>query len=67
MIVFKLERERPAFAVSGGVLYYIKDRYLRAYDYASQRDNPLIAIRRSGGSGTNLVRVVAVLMCVPAT
>lgn len=29
MIVFKLERERPAYAAYGGSLYYIKDRYLR--------------------------------------
>lgn len=45
MIVFKLERERPAHATSGGVLYYVKDRYLRSYDYASQRDTPLITVR----------------------
>ncbi|XWS62735.1 hypothetical protein CRYUN_Cryun06bG0036300 [Craigia yunnanensis] len=29
MIVFKLERERPAFAVSGDSLFYAKDRFLR--------------------------------------
>ena len=28
MIVFKLERERPAFAVSGDSLFYTKDRFL---------------------------------------
>jgi coatomer subunit alpha len=55
MIVFKLERERPAFAVHQGSLYYVKDRYVRLYDYATQRDNPLIAIRRTGGAGTNTV------------
>ena len=49
MIVFKLERERPAYAHHQGVLYYVKDRYLRAYDYQSQRDAPLISIRRAGG------------------
>ncbi|GBG90440.1 hypothetical protein CBR_g50687 [Chara braunii] len=53
MIVFKLERERPAYAVHGGTLYYIKDRYLRTYDYSSGRDNPLISIRRTGSSGMN--------------
>ena len=51
MIVFKLERERPAYATHGGTLYYIKERYLRAYDYQSQRDNPLISIRRSTTAG----------------
>jgi coatomer subunit alpha len=47
MIVFKLERERPAYATHGTSLYYIKDRYIRAYDYTTQRDNPLAAIRRN--------------------
>jgi coatomer protein complex subunit alpha (xenin) len=47
MIVFKLERERPAYAAHGTTVYYIKDRYLRAYDTATQRDAPLVAIRRN--------------------
>ena len=51
MIVFKLERERPAYATHGGLLYYIKDRFLRTYDFSNQRDNPLITIRRPGSSG----------------
>ncbi len=34
MIVFKLERERPAYALHGGTLYYVKDRYLRTHDLA---------------------------------
>ena len=53
MIVFKLERERPAFSTHQGTLYYVKDRYLRTYEFATQRDNPLIAIRRSGAVGAN--------------
>ncbi|CAM6027816.1 unnamed protein product [Sphagnum balticum] len=53
MIVFKLERERPAFAVQGGTLYYIKERYLRTYDFSSQKDNPLISIRRPGATAMN--------------
>ena len=52
MIVFKLERERPAYAHHQGTLYYVKDRYLRAYDYQSQRDAPLISIRRAGGAAS---------------
>lgn len=55
MIVFKLERERPAYATHGDVLYYIKDRYLRTYETATQRDNPLISIRRPGTAGANQV------------
>ena len=51
MIVFKLERERPSYATHGDTLYYVKDRYLRTYDYTSQRDNPLLAIKRPGSTG----------------
>mmetsp|Transcript_11360 Transcript_11360/g.13438 ORF Transcript_11360/g.13438 Transcript_11360/m.13438 type:complete len:1222 (-) Transcript_11360:338-4003(-) len=53
MIVFKLERERPAYYTQGGTLYYVKDRYLRTYDFAGQRDNPLISIRRAAATGAN--------------
>ena len=56
MIVFKLERERPAYATHGGTLYYVKERFLRAYDYQSQRDNPLISIRRSTTAGAQLLQ-----------
>lgn len=44
MMVFKLERERPAYTTHGGVLYYVKDKYLRSYDYATQTDSPLINV-----------------------
>lgn len=53
MIVFKLERERPAYASHGNMLYYVKDRYLRTFEYGTTRDNPLVAIRRAGTSGGN--------------
>ncbi|PNH11699.1 Coatomer subunit alpha-1 [Tetrabaena socialis] len=53
MIVFKLERERPACATHGNMLYYVKDRYLRTFDFATQRDNPLMSIRRAGSAGAN--------------
>ena len=51
MIVFKLERERPAFGTHMGSLYFVKDRFLRMYDYASQRETPLVSLRRAGGPG----------------
>ncbi|KAJ7522181.1 hypothetical protein O6H91_19G086400 [Diphasiastrum complanatum] len=54
MIVFKLERERPAYAVFGGTLYYVKERFLRSYEFASAKDNQLISIRRPGSTGMNL-------------
>lgn len=46
MIVFKLERERPAFASSGTKLYYVKERFLRVFDFATSLDNSIVSIRR---------------------
>ncbi len=48
MVVFKLERERPAFAVHGNILYYVKDRYLRKLDFTTQKDRAVMQLR--GGS-----------------
>ncbi|XP_072959007.1 coatomer subunit alpha-1 [Typha angustifolia] len=53
MIVFKLERERPAFSVSGDNLYYVKDRFLRFYEYSSQKDNQVVPVRRPGSISLN--------------
>ncbi|KAK3002812.1 hypothetical protein RJ639_019190 [Escallonia herrerae] len=53
MIVFKLERERPAFSLSGDTLYYVKDRFLRSYDYSTQKDTQVIPIRRPGSTSLN--------------
>lgn len=51
--MFKLERERPAYATHGETLYYVKERHLRSYDFSSQRDSPLISIRRIGSTGAS--------------
>lgn len=53
MIVFKLERERPAFCVSGDSLYYVKDRFLRLYEFSTQKDTQVIPIRRPGSAALN--------------
>ncbi|XP_010526595.1 PREDICTED: coatomer subunit alpha-1 [Tarenaya hassleriana] len=53
MIVFKLERERPAFSVSGDSLFYAKDRFLRYYEFSTQRDSQVIPIRRPGTPSLN--------------
>lgn len=53
MIVFKLERERPAFALSGDSLFYAKDRFLRFYEFSTQRDTQVIPIRRPGSTNLN--------------
>ncbi|KAF8025391.1 hypothetical protein BT93_F2284 [Corymbia citriodora subsp. variegata] len=53
MIVFKLERERPAFAVGSDTIFYTKERFLRCYEFSSQRDTQVIPIRRPGSTGLN--------------
>ncbi|KAJ4803078.1 Coatomer subunit alpha [Rhynchospora pubera] len=53
MIVFKLERERPAFAVSGDTLLVVKDRFLRSFEFSSGKDTQLIPIRRPGSVNLN--------------
>ncbi|RMZ57579.1 hypothetical protein APUTEX25_001779, partial [Auxenochlorella protothecoides] len=53
MIVFKLERERPAYALHAGTLYYVKDRYVRSHELASGRDVPLCALRRNPAAAYN--------------
>ncbi|XP_039141352.1 coatomer subunit alpha-3-like [Dioscorea cayenensis subsp. rotundata] len=53
MIVFKLERERPAFSVSGDSVYYVKDRFLRYYEFSSQKEVQVLPIRRPGSVSLN--------------
>jgi coatomer subunit alpha len=48
LIVFKLERERPAFAVHGDVVYYVRDKQVRSYDMASGADLGLLSVRSFG-------------------
>uniref|UniRef100_UPI0039817E40 hypothetical protein n=1 Tax=Salmonella sp. s51228 TaxID=3159652 RepID=UPI0039817E40 len=54
-IVFKLERERPPFALNNNILYYIKERYIRrcilGRDGKPDKDIAIIGYRRQGGSG----------------
>ncbi|KAF9204235.1 hypothetical protein BGZ49_005548 [Haplosporangium sp. Z 27] len=48
LIVFKLERERPAYAVHQSNLFYIKDKYLRVHDYSNSQDTAVLSVRRTG-------------------
>ncbi len=48
LIVFKLERERPAFGGANGSLFYVKDRYLRCvcvWPAIHRPCRPAIAVR----------------------
>ncbi|RDB29920.1 Coatomer subunit alpha [Hypsizygus marmoreus] len=48
LIVFKLERERPAFSVHGDMLYYVRDKYVRSYDFNTGADIGLLSVRKFG-------------------
>jgi len=45
MVIFKLERERPAHALSGNLLYYVKEKYLRKLDFTTSRDTAVMQLR----------------------
>jgi coatomer protein complex subunit alpha (xenin) len=45
MMIFKLERERPAFAVHQNLLFYVKDRYVRKLDFNSSKDVAVLQMR----------------------
>merc|ERR1719500_59249 len=45
MVIFKLERERPAHALAGNLLYYVKEKYLRKLDLTTSRDTAVMQIR----------------------
>lgn len=49
LIVFKLERERPASIVHGNSMYYVKDKFLRNYNFDTNVDVPVCGIRKSTG------------------
>ncbi|CEH17288.1 coatomer protein subunit alpha [Ceraceosorus bombacis] len=48
LIVFKLERERPAFALHQNSLYYVRDKQVRQLDFQSGSDQPVLSVKRLG-------------------
>jgi len=50
MLVFKLQRERPAYTMTDAALMYVKDRYLRVLDFNNGRDSPLATVRQAAAS-----------------
>jgi coatomer protein complex subunit alpha (xenin) len=48
LIVFKLERERPAFSVFQDTLYYVRDKYVQSYDFNTAADIGLLSVRKFG-------------------
>jgi len=49
LIVFKLEHERPAYCVHGDTVYYVKERFLHAYNFRQGKHASLGAVRRKRG------------------
>uniref|UniRef100_T1J5P8 Coatomer subunit alpha n=1 Tax=Strigamia maritima TaxID=126957 RepID=T1J5P8_STRMM len=49
-VIFKLERERPSFALHNNYLFYVKERYLRRLDFQSNKDVVVMQLRGGGKS-----------------
>ncbi len=48
LIVFKLERERPAYSVHNQSLYYVRDKLVRHLDFTTGADQPLLSVKKLG-------------------
>lgn len=48
LIVFKLERERPAFSLSGNQLFYMKDKIIRMADLTAGTNQGICSVRKLG-------------------
>ncbi|OQR74758.1 coatomer subunit alpha-like, partial [Tropilaelaps mercedesae] len=46
MVIFKLERERPAHTLQGNMLYYVKDKHLRKIDLTTTKDSAVLQLRK---------------------
>lgn len=46
MLVFKLARERPAYTIHNGQLYYVRDFSIRIYDFESKSEAATMNLRR---------------------
>lgn len=53
LIVFKLDRERPAFSLHGNMLFYIRDKHVRACDLNTGADSSVISVRKLGNQFTS--------------
>lgn len=71
MFVFKLERERPAYAVHGNTLYYVKDHFLRKLDFTTTNQSVVMQLRGGSKSPVHSMSynpaLNAILICTRAT
>lgn len=49
MVVFKLERERPAFTIYKDLLFYVKGKVLRRLDFNTKKDSPVLQLKDGRG------------------
>lgn len=45
MIVFKIQRERPAYTLADNLVFYVKDKQLRRLDLTTDKDVALVKLR----------------------
>ncbi|GAA5988628.1 hypothetical protein JCM5350_005773 [Sporobolomyces pararoseus] len=48
LIVFKLDRERPAYSTHGNTLFYVRDKHVRVHDLLTGSDSSVVSVRRLG-------------------
>ncbi|KAE8254731.1 hypothetical protein A4X13_0g3299 [Tilletia indica] len=48
LIVFKLDRERPAHVIHENTLFYIREKQVRALDFATGTDTALLSVKKLG-------------------
>jgi coatomer protein complex subunit alpha (xenin) len=48
LIVFKLDRERPAYCIHGNTLFYVRDKHVRAHDLNTGNDASVVSVRKLG-------------------
>ncbi|KAL0487441.1 COPI alpha [Acrasis kona] len=47
LIVFKLERERPSYDTFKNEVFFVKDKFLKRFDYKAQKEQTVAILRRS--------------------
>lgn len=53
MIVFKLDKERPAYCVhEQECVFYVKEKYLRICEFSGSRDIPILTMKGKNSSST---------------
>ncbi|KAJ9057030.1 hypothetical protein DSO57_1026341 [Entomophthora muscae] len=49
LVVFKLQRERPAMQITQDTLMYVRDNHIRVHNFNSGSDQPIQALRKQTG------------------